>query len=42
MIRKTREERKKSRQTIGKLRKWYHRNFLGGERCLEKWSQRGY
>jgi len=42
MIRKTGEEKKKSRQTIEKLRKWYSRNFLGGERYLGKWSQRGY
>jgi len=42
MIRKTGKEKKKLRQTIGKLRKWYCRNFLGGERCLGKWSRKGY
>jgi len=42
IIRKTREGKKKSRWTIGKLKKWYHRNSLGGGRYLGKWSWRGY
>jgi len=36
MIRKTGEEKKKSRQTIGKLKKWYCRDFLDRKRYLGK------
>ena len=32
------EGKKKSRWTIGKLRKWYRKNSLSGKRCLGKQS----
>jgi len=36
MIKKTGEERKKSKQTIEKLRRWSQRNFQSEKRYLGK------